>query len=246
MRVRSLFLLCAVSCLPIASTCPTADPFPPPQIAAPSFTLMEVTGVKKGGDYQGAVHMQWKMGNVDTFPVKEFVILKKGPSDSAFGIMHFGIPDSVFDDYDVPITNELPPMQLFGSPFSCVKYRVFAVDTLGRSGDTSAVDSILLTWPPAITYPIDTLKQNVFKWTTQSYQGGYYASMMVWSDASGPVWSSPQPSEPTYGNATQDSFALQLPSALYPLGAGRYYMGVRAYFPGVNIQTIIIHDFYAP
>ena len=245
MRLRSLALISAVSFLPIASTCPTADPFPPPQIIAPSFTLMEVTGVKSGGAYRAAVHMQWKLGTADSFPVKSFVVLKKASGDSAFGIMHYGIPDTVFDDYDIINAKDLPQYQLFGNPYSAVKYLVFAVDTLGRSGDTSAADSILLTWPPTLTYPLDTLNQNLFTWQTSGYQGGYYANMVLWGGA-GLVWSSPIPSSPRFGNVALDSFNVQLPSALYPLQTGQYYYGVVVTFPGVNIESIIIRGFYAP
>ena len=246
MRVRSIFFLCAASCLPIASTCPTSDPFPPPTIQAPSFTSMDVTGIKSGGAYQGAIHMQWTLTTSDSSPVKEFVILRKKQSDSAFGILHHGIPDSIFNDYDVIDPKDLPQDQLFGSPYTSIRYRIFAIDTFGRSGDTSAQDSALLTWTPTAVYPVDTLKENSIKWSTRAYQGGYFSYVLLWNDASGLLWTSPKPPEPTYGNATEDSFSVRLPTALYPLSPGKYYYGVKVEFPGVSIETIIIREFYAP
>jgi hypothetical protein len=207
---------------------------------------MDVTGIKSGGAYQGAVHLQWAVANSDSFPVKEFVILRKKQSDSAFGVMHHGIPDSVSNDYDIIDPKDLPQEQLFGSPYTCIRYRIFAIDTFGRSGDTSAVDSILLTWTPMTVYPTDTLKENIFKWSTRGYQGGYFAYMILWNDTAGLLWTSPKPSEPTYGSVTADSFSAQLPFALYPLNTGKYYYGVKVEIPGVTIETIIIREFYAP
>lgn len=248
--LAKFLLLCGAIGLLVASACPTADPFPPPPMTAPSFTLIEATGTKYGGEYQCAVHLQWKLGNSDSLPVKEFTILKKSPSDSAFGVMHLGsgIPDSIFDVYDVPIISDLPHNQLGGSPFSCVKYRVFAVDSFGRSGDTSAIDSILLTWTPTLKYPPvnDTLDKNLFTWSTQGYQGGYFSYIMVWSYEDGLLWTSPKPSVPSFGSVAEDSFSVQLPSAMYPLKPGKYSFGAKVEFPGVNITTIIIRDFYAP
>lgn len=247
MRVRSLVFLAAVSCLPIASTCPTSDPFLPPRLNAPSFTAMNVTGIKSGEVYQGAVHMQWVLTNAASFQVKEFVILRKKQSDSAYGVMHHGIPDNVSNDYDLIDPKDLPQNQLFGEPYACIRYRIFAIDTFGRSGDTSAVDSILLTWTPTLVYPADTLGKNLFKWSTRGYQGGYFSLMMVWCDSGDCLlWTSPKPSQPTYGSATEDTFSAELPSPLYPLAPGRYYYGVKIEFPGVTMATIVIREFYAP
>ena len=247
MRIRSLFFLCAASCLPIASTCPASDPFPPPTIQAPSFTSRDVTGIKSGGAYQAAIHMQWTLTNSDSLPIREFVILRKKQSDSAFGILHHGIPDSVFNDYDVINPKDLPQDQLFGSPYTSIRYRIFAIDTFGRSGDTSAQDSALLTWTPTDVYPVDTLKENLFKWSTRSYQGGYISYMLLWGDAAeGLLWTSPKPPEPTYGTVSEDSFSVQLPSSLYPLPTGKYYYGVKVEFPGADVESIVIREFYAP
>jgi hypothetical protein len=209
---------------------------------------MEVTGIKRNGEYKAAVHIQWALGNTDSLPVKEFKILKKRPADSAFSEMNYGsgIPDSVFDNYDVIDAKDLPQEQLFGNPFTCVRYRIFSIDTLDRPGDTSVVDSILLTWTPTTVYPIDTLKDNIFRWWTRGYQGGYFSYMVLWSEANGLLWTSPKPPEPTYGTVIEDTFSVKLPSTLYPLNSGKYYYGVKVEIPGVTIETIIIREFYAP
>ena len=208
---------------------------------------MDVTGIKSGGAYQGAIHMQWTLTTSDSSPVKEFVILRKKQSDSAFGILHHGIPDSIFNDYDVINPKDLPQDQLFGSPYTSIRYRIFAIDTFGRSGDTSAQDSALLTWTPTDVYPVDTLKENLFKWSTRSYQGGYISYMLLWGDAAeGLLWTSPKPPEPTYGTVSEDSFSVQLPSSLYPLPTGKYYYGVKVEFPGADVESIVIREFYAP
>jgi hypothetical protein len=246
MRVRSLFFLCAASCLPIASTCPTSDPFPPPTIRAPSFTSMDVTGIKSGGAYQGAIHMQWTLTTSDSSPVKEFVILRKKTVRQRFWHIAPWDPRQHFQRLrrhrsQRPSSRPAFWKPVYINPLSYLRDR--HVRPVGRHLGARQRPSHL---DPTAVYPVDTLKENSIKWSTRAYQGGYFSYVLLWSDASGLLWTSPKPPEPTYGNATEDSFSVRLPTALYPLSPGKYYYGVKVEFPGVSIETIIIREFYAP
>ncbi len=242
MRLRSTALLCTACALCLASTCPTPDPFPAEPIRAPSLTALELTGIKSGGIYQRAVHLQWKLLGKDSIPIAQFVILRKQMLDSSYSIMHYGIPDTQYDDWDVLDAGDFPDPGVYAK----IWYRVFALDLSGRSGDTSAADSIRLTWPPRITYPEDTLKNNLFQWSTVLYLGGYYSYLYLWEDARGLLWTSPRPEEPTYGHETPDSHTVTLLSPPGPLSPGKYFCGVKVEIPGARIQSMAIRQFYAP
>jgi hypothetical protein len=210
---------------------------------APSFATIEVTALKWGGEYSTVVRFQWDMAGRDSLPVDHFIILrKKQSSDTAFNEGILDIPDSVSEYWDKLIPSDFPRQ----GTYTNIWYRIFAVDTQGRSGDTSAPDSVQLSWPPSITAPVDTLRNGLFKWSTVLYLGGYYTSLYLWSDSLGFLWKSLPPAEPTYGHETADSQFLVLPSPPAPLAAGRYFCGVKVEIPGANIQSMALRQFYVP
>ena len=242
MRLRSWGPLCAICCLCIASTCPTSDPYPPDPMRAPAFTAFNLTGIKINGFYQPAVHLQWDLRGKDSLAVGQFIILRKRESrDSLFDILHYNIPNTQYEDWDDRLFQEKLPGQ---GVYDKIWYRVFALDADGRSGDTSATDSIQLSWPPTIISPVDTLFDGLFKWSTILYRGGYYTYLSLWSDSLGLVWTS-QPSEPIYGHETPDFESITLPSPPAPLAPGKYYCGVKVEIPGENIQSMTLRQFYA-
>jgi hypothetical protein len=242
MRLRSWGLLCAVCCLCVASTCPTPDSYLPNPIRAPAFTSISITAIKSGGGYRQAARLQWELPGKDSLPVSQFVILrKKQISDTAYTVLHYGIPDSQFLDWDILSPADWPGQ----GTYTKFWYRVFALDTQGQSGDTSAADSAQLSWPPTIVSPVDTLFNGLFKWSTILYRGGYYTYLYLWSDSLGLLWTSPQPSEPIYGHETPDSQSIILPAPPAPLAPGKYYCGVKVLMPGENIQSMALRQFYA-
>jgi hypothetical protein len=243
MRLRSTALLRTACCFCVASTCTSPDQFPPAPMRSPSFTSFEVTALKSGDAYRSAIRLQWELLGKDTLPVNQFVILrKKQISDTAFSILHYEIPDTETTDWDILSAADLPGQ----GTYTKIWYRIFAVDSQGRSGDTSLADSVQLSWPPRITAPGDTLRDNLFKWSTILYLGGYYSGLSIWSDSLGFIWKSPPPDEPTYGHETSDSESLVLPSPPAPLPPGKYFCGVKVYIPGANIQSMALRQFYAP
>jgi hypothetical protein len=210
---------------------------------SPVFTSLDITGIKTSDAYQPAVYIQWNAPGGDSPTIREFVILrKKQSSDSVFSVMHYGIPDSVSGDYDVLDPKDFPVQGVYAKRW----YRIFAIDVLGRPGDTSAPDSIRLCWAPRPGAPVDTINQNIFTWYTIEYLAGYFTYLFLWSDTRGLVWTSPKPNEPSYGHETLDSFLVKLPDALYPLARGVYWYGLKVEIPGENIQTLAVQEFYAP
>jgi hypothetical protein len=209
----------------------------------PHFTSIDVAAVKSGETYRPAVKLTWDLPGKDSLPVGQFVILhKKEASDSAFSVLHFGIPDTSAADWDVLSLSDFPAQ----AGYSKIWYRVFAVDTFGRAGDTSAIDSVILSWPPLIIFPEaeGALRDNTFKWSTILYRSGYYTYLFLWSDSPGVFWKSPRPAEPTYGHETPDSQSFTLPSPPAPLAAGDYYCGVKVEIPGAGIQSIAVRRFH--
>jgi hypothetical protein len=243
MRIRSIMLLTAASSMLMAGSCPTSDPFIGAHVKAPYFSSMELTGIKSSDAIRIAVHIQWKLPGRDTCPVREFVILrKKDAADSVFTVMHFGIPDSISDDYDILLANEIPDQGVYGK----IWYKIFTIDTSGNSGDTSDADSIRICWPPRFGYPADTLQKNEFKWYTIQYMAGYFTYMYLWNADGSLKWTSNKPSEPSYGHESLDSFSTYLPDSMYPLTSGNYWYGLKVEIPGENIQSLTIQGFYAP
>ena len=179
----------------------------------------------------------------DSLPVDYFIILRKKQStDTAFNEAILNIPDSINEYWDRLYPIDFPDQGVYTKMW----YRIFAIDTQGRSGDTSATDSVTLSWPPRITEPVDTLRGGIFRWETVRYLGGYYTSLSIWSDLEGLIWKSPKPLEPIYGHETPDSESLVLPSPPAPLPTGRYFCSVKVEIPGASIQSIAIRQFYAP
>jgi hypothetical protein len=243
MRIRALAPL-AVGCwLLLGSACPTSDPFPRPPVSPPAISSLEITAIKTSDAYRAAVHIRWTLPQTDSSAIRELIILrKKQISDTVYGVFHYGIPDTIRDDYDVLDPQDFPGQGVYLKLW----YRMFAIDTLGRPGDTSPPDSIRLCWTPRPGTPLDTLLKNQFKWYTIQYLAGYFTYMFLWSDTRGLIWTSPRSSEPSYGHETADSFFVRLPDSLYPLARGLYWYGAKIEFPGENIQTVAIQQFHAP
>jgi hypothetical protein len=168
--------------------------------------------------------------------------LGKKSSDSAFTVVRYGIPDTVTECYDILAPEDFPSQGDYAKRW----YRIFAIDSSGRPGDTSAPDSIRICWPPRPSSSGDTLRQNSFKWYTIQYMAGYFTYLFLWSHSRGLIWTSPRPSEPSYGHETLDSFYVSLPSSLYPLERGAYSYGLKVEMPGENIQSLAVQEFYAP
>jgi hypothetical protein len=91
---------------------------------------------------------------------------------------------------------------------SMVYYRVLAFDSLGRAGDTSAVDTVGLAAQPQLDSTT-----SCFSWTISGYTMAFTTFCRVW-DTQRIIWQSPPPLLPHYPQPGQSSqFCVNPPSA---------------------------------
>jgi hypothetical protein len=238
-RVIARLLLCLPCLLLLGLTCPSPEPFPPPPPAAPLFSTIEVAAFKFD-TYRPAVHLHWQMPANDSLAIHEFVILQKTPDDSDYSVLVRSIPDSVFDFYEALDNITLPGI----FSYKTVLFRMYAVDMLGRTGDTAATDSIVLLWPPQLL--VDTLRGDSLAWSVSSVQAGFFTTMYLYSDSIGLVWKNPRPDTPSFLTDGQTMiFTQKIPSSLLPLSAGVYYWAAKIEAPALNAQSIALRRLYA-
>jgi hypothetical protein len=224
-------------------TCPSPEPFPPPSLSAPVFLKMEVAAFKFD-TYRPAIHLQWRAPSHDSLGIKEFVILKKTQSDSGFSVLVRSIPDSISNFYEAADNVGFP-----SSDYKAVTYRIFAIDTIGRAGDTSAADSVVLVWPPQPVQPkdFDTLAgEDSLVWSVSNVQAGFFTYLFIYNDSLGLVWKSPKPLTPSFLTDGQTGiFGVVLPQVLLPLTSGVYSWAVKIEAPAKNAESMAMRRFYA-
>ena len=194
--------------------------------------------------FRPAIHLRWQASSNDSLGVKEFVIFQKQPQDSSFALLVRSIPGNVFDYYEN--IDDIGYPQTFS--YKTVLFKMVAIDSLGRSGDTAAKDSVVLCWPP---YPLapseaDTLSGDSLIWSVRYVQGGYYTYSLLYSDSSGLVWTETRPIIPTYG-AENDTgwFAAAIPSTVFPLVPGGFSWLMKLEVPANNAQSMAVRRLYA-
>jgi hypothetical protein len=244
MRVVKLLSLCCCSLILLGSSCPSPVSFPPPPLSAPTFLTTELTAAKFD-TYRPAVHLTWKPPHTDSLSIREFVILQKSIDSSVFSILVRSIPDSI-TAYDDNLDRIAFPVAW---DVSTMQYRIFAIDTLGRSGDTSAIDSIALAWPPTPLWPPDrdSVRPDTLAWSVFGVEMGYYTYVSLYSNSTGLVWKSPRPDTPTYSNHDKtDHFTVPVPSSLSLSSGTTYFWAVKVDMPTGPAYSLAISRFYVP
>ncbi len=241
------FLLCVVPAFFVMdASCPSPISFPPPTLPAPLFTGINVDGFvfQSSTGVRPSVHVQWKMPSGDSLGVKEFVLLQKLPGDSFFSVLARSIPGNISDYYE--------NIDDFGYPnpltYKTVLFRMFALDSIGRAGDTAARDSIVLAWPPKPVSPAqsDTIGPDSLVWSMWYVEGGYYSYSLLYSDSLGLVWNELRPIIPVYSSENDTvRFAAHIPDSLFPLNAGGYSWVMKVEIPSVNAQSMAVRRLYA-
>lgn len=220
-----------LSCLLLlAVSCPNEFTPLPPSLKAPKLATMELSAVRTGSgaalQYHPAVRITWTAPDQDSVRVQYYSLLRSAVSgtDTAFTVVTHSIPAGVTETYD-RIDRIIPPKELHQKR---IFYRIVAIDSLDRPGDTSAVDTFVLAHPAQLTSPRDTLFINLFRWTVAKVPAGYREQMTLWGD-NGAVWESPLPLTPTYGSTEwYITNQVSLPDHLWPLPSGSvYYFSVR-------------------
>lgn len=231
----------------MGSTCPTYEPPPPPVPGAPVITHTEITGYLSPSSrmVRPAVHLRWMPSPADSIGIQSFTILRRTGDDSSFSTLRRSIPRDITRYHD--ITDGITVAE---GTYLPVYYRVFAVDSLGRNGDTSAVDTVELANPARLMSPLDTLRDPVFKWAIMGTMSVFYTYMCLW-DSLGLRWQSPLPSEPTFLSDYQvDSTSVRLPDSLIPLHQGTYFWGAKMDILNgrrtITTGSMAIGSFYVP
>jgi hypothetical protein len=141
------------------------------------------------------------------------------PGDSAFDIFTQSqhIPADTLHFYD-----NLDPLVFpaSGSNFSLLQYKIFAIDSLGRPGDTSDVCSLLVIQQPALNS--FNLATNCLKWSSNAAFGGYFSYCKIWKDEYTKSWTGLRMD--AYPPTDQPAvFTTCLPDSLKPLSTGRWH-----------------------
>ena len=242
MRIIKVSAACFASCVLLGSSCPSPESFPPPPLSAPVFSSAEIIAVKFD-TYRPAVHLTWKAPASDSLAVREFVILQKSMDSGVFSILVRSIPDSITGYYD-----NLDRI-VFPQPWdiTTLQYRIYAIDTLGRPGEMSAIDSVALAWPPTLLWPAekDTVRPDSLAWSVFGVMNGYFSYVYLYSDSAGLIWKSPRPGTPTYSNHDKtDHFMVPVPQSL-SLPAGKtYFWAAKVEIPTGQASSIAVGRFY--
>jgi len=242
MGIAEVCTACSMFALFLGSSCPSPEPFPVPPLQAPSFTSATLT-VARFDTYRPAVHLAWSSPHNDSLAVREFVILQRSQDSAGFSVLVRSIPDTVTGFYD--------NIDRFTFPqhwdFYTLEYRIFAIDSLGRAGDTSAIESLSVAWPPTLLWPAttDSVRPDSLAWTVFGVEFGYFSYVYLYSDTGGLIWKSPRPDTPTYSSHDNpDHYVQRLPGSL-PLPSGQnYFWAVNVEIPTGQAWSIAVGRFY--
>jgi hypothetical protein len=235
-------LVCFLAVFCLGSSCPSPESFPPPPLSAPSFSNAELYAARFD-TYRPAVHLEWTAPHSDSLSIREFVILEKSSDSGRFSVLVRSIPDSIPDYFD-NLDRIVFPQHW---DIRTIQYRIYAIDTLGRSGDTSAIDSFYLAWPPDIIRPseTDTVQPDSLVWTVFGVMNGYFSYVYLFSDSGGCIWQSPRPGMPVYSNHDKtDRFAVAVPESLPLPSGGPYYWAAKVEIPTGSASSIAVSRFY--
>jgi hypothetical protein len=197
---------------------------------------------KSSPGYRPAIHVPWQMPSNSVLGVHEFIIFQKLPTDSSFALLAQSIPDSVNNYYE-NIDDIGYPLQL---AFKTVLFRMVAIDSIGRTSDTTISDSIVLAWPPNPVSPSesDTLGKDSLIWSVKYVEAGYSSFAMLYRDSVGLIWSQPPPTVLAIGaESDTERFSATIPNSV-PLVAGGYSWVIRVEIPSVNAQSMAVRRLY--
>jgi hypothetical protein len=175
----ALFTIVWLSCLPV-------DPLPVRLSGKPVLQFVEMAPVADPVDgYRESVHLRWTFDRSDNDFLNSFTLLRKLSTDSAFDVFAGSrlIPADTADFFD--------ELELYVYPRSGadpVLYRLYTVDTLGRSGDTSEICTVSLAPQPVFTaYDVSARRITWESWI----HGSVSSWCAVWHDEDGLLWTSP-------------------------------------------------------
>ena len=218
LSVVALFVLYLCSCFPV-------DPRPSRLSGCPHLTCNGMVPVADPVDgYRESVHLSWTFATEDDQALHSFTLLRKLAADSVFDVFSRSreIPADTTNFFD-ELENQIFPH----SGIDSVQYRILAVDSFGRTSDTSAICTFLLAPRPVFT-SFDA-PSGCLSWESW-IRGGCTSWCMVWSDdAGGRSWTSPRRDEFPFTDEPA-RFSACLPDTMRVPGGGRWFyaLNIRA------------------
>ena len=202
------------SCLPVTS--------PLPQL--PGKPVLQFAGMTPVPDpfngYREAVHLTWAAPPDSSAPVCTYTLLRRIPPDSIFDVFAASrlIPADTADFYDDLASHAFPT-----NGFDSIYYRICAIDSFARTGDTSAVTTVILAPQPTVT-AYDTANA-CLQWDSW-IRGGVFSWCTLWRESGeGATFTSP-PEQKFPFTDEPARFLACFPDSLSPPAAGRWYFAL--------------------
>lgn len=244
--IPAIACFCASGVL-MGLTCPSPEPPFPHTLESPAIDSMALGwSIDQQGGFHPSVCLKWVPPPAETISISSFVVLRKRVGlDAQFSVNLQSIPA------DTTVVRISIEDILSQTGADSAVYRVYAIDSLGRPGDTSATWTLLLSTPPTLEYPpfsgyLDSL---FFRWSVSfhSYSSGFLTYMAI-VNAGGYFWQSPVPAYPALlGEAGTWDSTITAPVTL-PAGGYHWIVLVDDYFPVANtfMGSIGVQPFYVP
>ena len=217
--------------------CQYYAPVTPLRLKQPAITKIFLSEAKFS-TYREALHIVWSPPPTDSISIRSYTLLRKTYNDSIFAVLKYGIPDSIVSFND--------DLTLVGFPvdgYDLIEYKLFAIDTLGRPGDTSAACSLYIAPQPELT-ALDTTTW-CFGWLSRSIQGSVDSYIKVWNSAGDSLWTSPSVEE--FGNAQVPvNFSACIPDSLIPSLPDTWYFAIFLDANGSEHQSMKVGSFNVP
>ena len=223
--------------------CLTIDQEPPQRLSAPIFTHYSIVAKKDfDNEYSEFIQLNWIPDSTDKISIRYYEITRVIPIDSNSNTNIKNIPHDTTTMYDrVSNLNLLSPRTKSNN----ILYRIFAVDSLERAGDTSVVCTVSLAENVILKSPFDTLHSDLFQWIVPQIFTQSITNILLWKNDS-LIWESDSISDYTGGGSKNQRKIL--PASLSPLSPGKYYWGIKMSLVSGGIErdpsSITIREFY--
>ncbi|MGD9200041.1 MAG: hypothetical protein PVI26_00630 [Chitinispirillia bacterium] len=223
--------------------CLTIDPEPPERLGAPVFSHYSIVAKKDLDDeYNEFIQLHWRPDSTDKISIGYFEIIRMIPTDSTSNTNIRNIPGNYRLIHDkISNFNLLNPRTQSNNIF----YKIFAIDSLERAGDTSIICTVSLAENVILKTPFDTLHTELFQWIVPQIFTQSITNVLLWKNDS-LLWESD--SIPDYTGGGSKNQSKILPGHLSPLQSGMYYWGVKMTLVSGGIDrdpsSITIREFY--
>jgi hypothetical protein len=221
--------------------CATIDPPPPSPLSAPIIDSAEIVAVPDiDKEITESIHIQWVAGPDDSLSVYSFKIVRYTALQTLPLLTKLSI-DSLNTLIDPVAQMNLPNR----NDEQYIIYRIYALDSLDRPGDTSVACTVTLARSIPLLSPKDTFVVNQFKWEVPDGIYNQTRSRVILWYRGDPLWKSDDVLK--YTNGLSEIFTKSLPDSLMPLAPGKYYWGIQLTIEGGAFPvSFTIRKLYVP